>query len=152
MNVLLLYPETREIELQSGKTRTFIVSKIPAIAAREIISQYPISAMPRVGDYGVNEGLMLKLLSYAAVPKDGEPLENGLRLETRALVDNHTEDWETLAKLEWELIEHNCSFFADGKISTFFDDLAAKLPELISSILTPLLERSSQPDEPTTTS
>lgn len=134
-----------EIPLSGGESKTFILSKFAAVAGREIVTQYPISGLPKLGDYATNEALMLKIMAHVAVvQKEGPPL----RLTTRALVDNHIRDWETLARLEWAMMEYNCSFFREGKASTFLDDILAKLPASISSILTHLLESSSPKDSP----
>lgn len=129
--------EPKELELEG---KTYILSKFPAIAGREIIAKYPVSNMPKLGDYGVSEETMLKLMAFVAVKNEnGEPL----KLTTRALIDNHVGSWETLAKLEWSMMEYNCSFFQNGKVSTFFEGIAEKLPQLITKILTDSLAQSS---------
>jgi len=138
---MLIEPKEVEITAPSGEVKKFTISKFNAIAGREIVSQYPISGLPKLGDYSTNEAIMLKMLAFVSV-QAGEVV---LPLTTRELVNNHVPDWETLAKLEWELMEYNCSFFGNGKVSGFLDELTAKLPESILSILTTLLERSSLP-------
>lgn len=128
--------EPKELELEG---KTYILSKFPAIAGREIIAKYPVANMPKLGDYGVSEETMLKLMAFVAVKTD-----NGeIKLTTRALIDNHVTSWEALAKLEWAMMEYNCSFFQNGKASTFFEGIAAKLPQLISKTLTDLSVQSS---------
>lgn len=139
----MIEPKDIQIETQSG-VKTYVLSKFPAISGREIVTQYPISAMPRVGDYGVNEAIMMKLMSFVAVRT---PEGAVIQLATRELVDNHVPDWETLAKLEMAMMEYNCSFFGNGKASTFFAKLEERARQLISSTLTDLLERSSQTDK-----
>lgn len=141
--------ETKEvtIKLQSGEEKTYLLSKFPAIQGREIVTQYPLSAMPKVGDYKVNEEIAIKLLSFVAVLRDGEPLQ----LTTRQLIDNHIPDWETMARLEIAMMEYNCSFFANGRASTFFERIAQSLPQLISKILTDSLAQSSTKNRPATT-
>ena len=137
-----------DIPLSDGESKTIILSKFPAVAGREIITQYPISGIPKLGDYATNEAIMLKIMAHVAIPqKEGLPL----LLTTRVLVDNHVPDWETLARIEWAMMEYNCSFFRDGKASTFLDDILAKLPASIMSILTPLLEQLSQKNTPPST-
>ena len=136
---MLLSP--KEIEI-NGKT--YILSKFPAVAGREIITQYVASGIPKIGDYKVNEEMMLKLMCYVAVPmQNGTPLP----LNNRMLIDNHVcgEDaWETLGKIEIAMMEYNCSFFRNGRISTFFDDFARKLPAWITKISMALSAQSSQ--------
>lgn len=136
-----------EVTLPDGRTETkiYVLSKFPATVGRHIITQYPISGIPKLGDYGTNEEIMLKILAHVAVyVADGKKLV----LSSRALVDNHVPDWEALAKIEWRMMEYNVSFFREGKASNFFDDLTAKLPALISAMLTPLLEQLSQKNQP----
>jgi hypothetical protein len=75
--------------------------------------------MPKLGDYEVNEATMLKLMAYVGVPVEGK--DAPLMLNTRALVDNHIPDWETLARVEIAMMEYNVSFFANGKASGFLE-------------------------------
>lgn len=138
--------EPKEIEIENpDKTKSvFILSKFPAIQGREIIAKYPLSAMPKLGDYAVNEETMLKLMSFVAVPREnGEPL----RLTTRGLIDNHVKSWETLAKIEIAMMEYNCSFFGNGRASTFFEGIAQKAQALIFKTLTDLSGQSSQKEK-----
>lgn len=129
--------EPKEFEV-NGKT--FILSKFPAVQGREIVAKYPLSAMPKLGDYAVNEETMLKLMSFVGVPREsGEPLA----LTTRGLVDNHCKDWETLAKIEMAMMEYNCSFFGNGKGSTFLEAIAAKAQAFLSRTLMDLSAQSS---------
>lgn len=139
MNLL----ETKEISLttQAGVVKTFLLSKFPAVAGREIISKYPLSNIPKLGEYQQSEETMLKLMSYVAVVTDDGAQ---IRLSTRALVDNHAADWETLAKLEWAQLEYNVSFFGKGGSSDFFENLSKQAATWISQTLIPLLAQSSQ--------
>lgn len=139
----MLQPKEITVKAQDGTDKKFTISKFPAIAGREIICQYPVTAMPKVGDYQVNEEVMIKLMSYVAVDHDGGKLP----LTTRALIDNHVPDWETLAKIEVEMMSYNCSFFQNGKISGFFDTIQVTVQQLISSTLTDLLGQLSQVDK-----
>lgn len=131
----LLYP--KEVEV-NGKT--FILSKFPAVAGREIVTQYPLTAIPKIGEYKSNETIMLKLMGYVAV-KAGDGM---IRLTTRELIDNHVPDWETLAQLEIGMIEYNCSFFGDGRASAFFEGFALKVKAFLTQTLTDSLAQSSQ--------
>lgn len=140
----MLEPKDIEITTQSGETRNYVISKFPAIAGREIIAKYPISAIPRLGDYDVNEETMLKLMSYVGV-RAGDQIVN---LKTKALVDNHVPDWETLAHLELEMINYNCSFFENGRASTFFEGIAQTFQAKILEMLTDLSEQSSRKEKP----
>jgi len=138
--------QTKDITLkgQDGVERTYVLSKFPAVAGREIITQYPLTAMPKIGDYATNQALMLKVLAFVGVRLEGgEPLP----LTTRALVDNHVPDWELLARLEWAMMEYNVSFFSNGLSSISWEGIAAKVQPLISQMLTGLSAQSSEADK-----
>ena len=139
---MLLQPKPVTVPTMDGEERTFIISKFPATAGREILTQYPLSAVPRIGDYATNEKLMLKIMGYVGVELDGRDVP--LQLTTQALVDNHVPDWETLARLELAIIDYNTSFFRDGRASTFFAALGAKALPKITETLMALWENLSQ--------
>jgi hypothetical protein len=133
----VLEPKELILTDASGKIRTFTISKFPAIAGREIVTKYPISNMPKLGEYQQSEEVMLKLMAHvAAVTADGAAVQ----LTTRALVDNHVGDWETLAKVEWAMLEYNCSFFRGGLSSGFLESISQKAVTWISQTLIPSLE------------
>lgn len=141
----LLEPKEITLKDQNGTERTFLISRFPSVAGREIVTKYPVSNVPKLGEYQVSEEIMLKAMSFvAAVGDDGHET----RLTTRALVDNHTHDWETLAKLEWAILEYNVSFFGNGLNSGFFESISRKAEEWITSTLIPLLGRLSQVEKP----
>lgn len=139
----MLALEPKEMQLDG---QTFIIHKFPAIAGREIIAKYPLTSIPKLGDYGVNEETMLKLMSYVSVPMPGKSLP--LPLNNRALIDNHVKSWETLVKLEGAMLEYNCSFLGNGGISTFLNDIIEKLPAWATKTLMDLSQRSSQTAKP----
>lgn len=137
----MLEPKEITISTQAGEDKVYTISKFPAVAGREIIAKYPISGMPKLGDYEVNEETMLKLMKYvSARTSDGSQIA----LTTKALIDNHVPDWETLARIEIEMMGYNCSFFQQGKISSFLDTITANAKQLTLSTLTDLLGQLSQ--------
>lgn len=145
----MIEPKEIEVTDQTGKVRRFILSKFPAVQGREIVAKYPLSAMPKLGDYEVNEATMLKLMSFVAVPREnGEPLQ----LSTRGLVDNHCGDWETLARVEIAMMEYNVSFFGNGKGSTLLEVITRKAQQFITKTLTDLSAQSSPKARPRSTS
>lgn len=135
----LLQPKDVEI---GGKS--FVLSKFPAVAGREIVTQYPLTAIPKVGEYKSNEAVMMKLMAYVGV-RAGDRV---IPLTTRELIDNHVADWETLAQIEVGMLEYNCSFFGDGRASTFFEGIAQKVKVFLSQTLTDSLAQSSQAGKP----
>jgi len=143
---MFIDPKDIDIPFQDGTSRTFVISKFPAIQGREIVTKYPISNMPKLGDYAVSEETMLKLMAYVGIRNE----DNGtiLPLSTKELVNNHAKDWEALARLEWAMMEYNCSFFAKGLTSDFFESISQKAVLLISQMLTDSSAASSKPEKP----
>lgn len=133
----LLEPKAVDIETAAGPTKRFIISKFPAIPGREILTQYPVTAAPKVGEYQANEALMLKLMAYVAVEHDDGSQQ---RLTNAALVNNHVPDPECLMRLEWAMLEYNCSFFAKGKLS----DILARMGQQFMSSIIETLKHSTQ--------
>ena len=115
---MLIDPKEVVIEYE-GENLKFNISKFPATVGREIISKYPVSNTPKIGDYNVSEETMLKLMKYVERIYDDRVQE----LSSKALVDNHIPSWEVLMKLEALMIEYNCSFFRNGKVSNFLNKL-----------------------------
>jgi hypothetical protein len=120
-------------ELEGTK---FVLSKFPATVGREIILQYPTSALPKVGDYGTNEALMMKIMQHVGVTVDGR--DDPLMLTTRALIDNHVGSAEDLLKLEWAMMNYNFAFFSNGKLSGILDRVMTQAVALIQKTLTDL--------------
>lgn len=136
--------EPKEIEIvdpQGGKTRKFIISKIPAWDAREIVFQYPLTALPKVGDYAAHSQTVLKLLSFAGVT-----IKEGLvqRLSTVELINNHCPNWEVELLLEKEMMNYNSSFFFSGRLQDFSRAFLAFLSPWIASTATTFFVQLSQ--------
>lgn len=130
--------EPKEIEVKGKK---YIISKMPATVAREVLFKYPTSNLPKIGDYAVSQEIMLKLMSYVAVVlDDGTELE----LKTQTLVDNHVPSAEALILLEKEMFVYNYGFFKDGTASAFLTALEKRAVAKGSEILTTLLGQLSQ--------
>jgi hypothetical protein len=135
--------EPKQIEVNGKK---FIIHKFPAIEGREIICNYPLTSIPKVGDYKTNQEIMLKLMKYVSVPIN----DITIPLSNEALINQHAKDWETLMKLEAAVIEYNCSFFQNGLASTFLSGLAQKVPAWITKTLMDSLEQLSAKEKPLT--
>lgn len=143
--VELREPKQQTFYDQSGKPHEFILSKFDAIAGREIIAKYLMSNMPKIGDYAVSEEIMLKLMSYVAIPLPGTDV-GYQRLITKQQVINFVPDWEMLGHIEKAMVEYNASFFQAEKISTFFEDLAQKFIQKIFAISTQSSGQSLPPE------
>lgn len=139
----LLSPLEVTLKSQAGTDHTFRLGKFPAVAGREIVSKYPVANIPKLGDYAVSEETMLKCMTFVeAQSPDGN---TWIRLTTRQLVDNHVKDWEMLVKLEAGMMEHNCSFFANGAALASFEGIAQNFSLWISKTLTALSAQLSRP-------
>lgn len=126
---------------------TYKLGNFDSVTGREIITQYPMTGLPKIGDYPSNRELMYKLMSFVAVVKDGREI----RLTTPALVMNHVETPEMLLKIEMKMMEKNCSFFRDGRSLDLLDIIAQTFSKKILELLTPSSEPSSPPNKPPTT-
>jgi hypothetical protein len=114
----------------------FVLSKFPATIGREIIMQYPTSALPKVGDYSTNEALMLKIMAHVGVVIEGR--DEPQKLISRQLVDNHVVTPEDLMRLEWAMLNYNFSFFGNGKLSGILDRVTSQVVNLLQKTLTDL--------------
>ena len=136
----MLKPKKITVKSMDGDEISVTISRIPASYAREILTQYPTSAMPKIGEYQLNESLMFKMMRYVAVKMDnGEYIQLG----TRELIDNHIPDFDALAQIEFEMLTYNSNFFNIGKISQKLGGLVGKLTQWITRILTPSSASSS---------
>ena len=140
--------DPKEITVTDGneKERTFTLTKMPAFEGFEIMARYPASlaasTIPKISDWQLVNELQLKIMKYVYVSINGRPVP----LSTQALIDNHTGDWECLAKLIAAEVEYNNSFFRKGIISNFFAEVAQQMIQKISGILS----QSSESSSPTT--
>jgi hypothetical protein len=87
---------------------------------------------------------MLKIMSFVEVKTAANV---GIRLTTKELINNHCGGWETLVKLEWAVMEYNCSFFQNGKSLDFFQKLTSLAAQKIIETLTGLSDKLSQAEK-----
>lgn len=97
--------------------KTFTINKFRPTEGRRIIAGYPITAMPKFGDYDKNEEIMLRLMAHVEVHIGN----NTLPLTTAALIDNHVGSWELLVELEFEALKFNCPFLEAKNMKPFTD-------------------------------
>jgi hypothetical protein len=144
----MIKPKEVEITGLDGETRTFVIHRLPATVGREVVAKYPISSLPKLGDYEVNEEVSYKMLAYVGVKLDSSDPNKLTMLRTKALVDNHVTDWQMLGKLEMAMLEYNTNFLASGKASELLSGLKTEVTEWISKTLTDSLERYSRQEKP----
>lgn len=141
----MLEPKIHENGPKARGGGLFVLSKFPATVGREILMQYPTSALPKLGDYATNEDMMLKIMSYVAVQIDGR--DEPLQLSNRALVDNHIVSTEDLMRLEWAMMNFNFAFFGNGSLSGILERVGSQAVNLIQKTLTDLLPVLSEKQE-----
>ncbi len=129
--------QPKEVEIDG---KIYVISKFPAVAGREIITQYPMTGAPVIGSYKANEALMFKVMAFVGVKLEGRP--DPQMLTSQILIDNHVGSWETLMKLEKEMMVYNCSFFQNGRASTFFGGIAQIAIKWITKTWIPALAQS----------
>lgn len=139
----LIEPQEYNLKVEDGTTKTYILSKFPAVQGREIAMVYVSSGLPKIGDYAHNQEIMLKLMNYVAVKG---PNDNIIRLSTMDLINAHIKSFEDLIKIELKMMEYNCSFFRDGRISSFFEGFVQNVQAWITKILIDYSAQSSQKD------
>lgn len=139
----LIKPQEITVTDADKVERKYIVSRMPATVAREVLAKYIGGAAPKIGDYESNHGAMLTMMQFVAVEIDGACIP----LKTEALINNHIPDAEALIKVEVEMIRHNTSFFGVAGSQTLGGFLQSKALDLypkIMKMLTPFLEQLSQ--------
>jgi hypothetical protein len=142
---MLLKPKPFTLTDMDGEAVEVILSRFPATVGREIGSKYPMSNMPKLGDYEVSQETMLLLMRHVAIPS-ADPSIQPTVLQTRALIDSHLHDAETLLKVEMAMLEYNFSFFQKGRISDFFEEFVQMILGKITAMSTPSSAPSSTPE------
>ena len=140
----LLTPKEIELLDRKGKPHKYILSEIPASYSKEIVLQYPTSALPKIGNYELHQEITFKMLSYVAVP-----MPNGvaLRLTTRELLDNHIPDLQTWMALEKAMAQYNWGFFLGDDLSNFWEQVKKFLVQSIQQTWTDLSQPLSQTEK-----
>ena len=118
----------------------FILSKFNCVDGREIMLNYPILNLPKIGDYLQGEKLMYKLMSFV----EKVTPERNIRLENPMLVKQHVKYWSDLILIEWEMLKYNFDFLETGELSTFLQMLSAQVDKKATQILTGLSATLSQ--------
>lgn len=138
--------EPKEIQVDG---KTFIVSKLPATVAVEIMMRSAGNAIPKAGDFAIIESMMLKTMCYVAIRRPNIP---DLMLNSRELIDNHCPNWTTYMKVLEEMRGYNNLFLVSENLLTFLERVMAMLPARIRAILTPDLQPLSTQNSPPSTS
>jgi len=85
------------IDAPNGKSAKYILFKLPYTQARKVAAYYPVSNLPKLGDYEKSEEGMRILMANVGVVLDNGEVQ---RLTTNALIDNHVTEAVIGIKLE----------------------------------------------------
>ena len=144
MEFELIKPKPVKIKDSDGIEKEFIISRLPATVGREILAKYPVSNIPKLGEYQASADAMNLMMKYVAVNLEGR--DKPQRLMTPELINNHVVDGEQLLRLEMAMLAENTSFFGKGGSSDFFAGLIRKYLPLITTTLMASLPPSLQRD------
>ena len=140
---MLIDPKEITINFE-GEELKFNISKFPATVGREIITQYPVSNIPKLGNYLESENIMLKLMQYVERVYD----DRTQPLTSKILIDNHVPSWEVLIKLEAYVLDYNCSFFELGKVLNSLKEWKALAkPKSIKTLMDSLVKLSQAAEQ-----
>ncbi len=130
--------EPKEVEINGYK---FIISKMPCTVAQEVIFNLPTGLIPIISEFKKTEEQAFKMLSFCErVYSDGK---NNVPLISKAIIDNHVPDFNTLIKLEYECLNYNFDFFGNGRALDFLNKGVSLAKSSVSEILTDLLDKLS---------
>lgn len=132
--------EPKEIEIDG---KTYVIHKLPATIAIEIMVRGAGAALPNAGDFSVLEAMMIKMMGYVAIRRANLP---DLNLGSRELIDNHCVGYKTYLKVLEAMREYNELFFVSGSLSDFSKGLMETLPAKLLKMLIPSLQPSVTPD------
>ena len=126
---MLIKPKLIEITNIDGKILKFNISRLPAIVGREILAGYPSSLIPKVGDYKVNEALMIKLMSYVeGFNGNDEPVTLG-GVNNDHIINSYVTDTTTLMLIELEMFKYNFPFLKFEKSRGFLSSFVSKMKD-----------------------
>lgn len=132
--------EPKEVEINGFK---FIISKMPCTVAQEVVFNLPGGLIPVLSDFTKAEEQAFKMLSYCErVYTDG----HSVPLISKAIIDNHVPNFDTLIKLEHECLQYNYDFFGNGRALDFLNKAVSLAKSNVSEILTDLLGKLSHPE------
>ncbi len=140
----MLEPKEIEIETAHDGVKKYVLHKFDCIEGRRILTQYPLTGAPKIGDYGENEKLMTTVLAYVAIRLNDGTTQ---KLTTRLLITNHVPDTDTLLKLEYEMFKYNFSFFREGDVFEVLKVFLAQIKPAVTQTLMDSSESSSRADK-----
>lgn len=116
------------IEIAAKRYR---VKSMDVFDARRVAYEFPITMMPRIGDYAENEKLFRLLMKYVEVEISPN---NWQALTTDELIRQHVSP-KDFARLEREVVDFTTGFFSDGNASNIVLTIGEFIIERITKTL-----------------
>ena len=118
--------------------RNYRISELPTMLARDVMMNYPLTLLPKVGNYGENERLFKLLMKHVEVqPEPDKNPDWWIRLDTEDSI-NQNVSAKGVLELEKEVIDFSTDFFSSGKLT----QIGTTLGELARNILTNIVLQS----------
>ena len=127
--------EPKEVTIKGCK---FVISKMPCLAAQEVIIRIGSGIIPLINQYAISEDMVIKMLSCCQRVYDDKP---NVPLISKDIINNHIPDFEVLIQLENECLKYNYDFFAQGRLLDFLNEGLSLAESKLSKILTDLLDK-----------
>ena len=117
--------EPKEVTIKGCK---FIISKMPCLAAQEVIIRIGSGIIPLINQYAISEDMVIKMLSCCQRVYEDKP---NVPLISKDIINNHIPDFEVLIQLENECLKYNYDFKnIDGFVGQIIASGKATLNEL----------------------
>lgn len=127
--------EPKEVTIKGCK---FVISKMPCLAAQEVIIRIGSGIIPLINQYAISEDMVIKMLSCCQRVYDDKP---NVPLISKDIINNHIPDFEVLIQLENECLKYNYDFFAQGRLLDFLNKGLSLAESKLSKILMDLLDK-----------
>ena len=127
--------EPKEVTIKGCK---FVISKMPCLAAQEVIIRIGSGIIPLINQYAISEDMVIKMLSCCQRVYEDKP---NVPLISKDIINNHIPDFEVLIQLENECLKYNYDFFAQGRLLDFLNKGLSLAESKLSKILTDLLDK-----------
>ena len=127
--------EPKEVTIKGCK---FVISKMPCLAAQEVIIRIGSGIIPLINQYAISEDMVIKMLSCCQRVYEDKP---NVPLISKDIINNHIPDFEVLIQLENECLKYNYDFFAQGRLLNFLNKGLSLAESKLSKILMDLLDK-----------
>ncbi|MBR3163751.1 hypothetical protein IKF15_00370 [Candidatus Saccharibacteria bacterium] len=136
--------DNKLIELSAKRYR---ILPMDTFDGRKIMHQYPMTMLPKIGDYNENEELFRLLMRYVEVEVAPNVWQ---KLDTDELIKQHVSAKDTIV-LEREVVDLTTGFFSSGKLTSIAmgatEFFIQKIILTLTQLSGELLQAEKQPSE-----